>query len=114
LNTFDLADEIVFKSFKVLIVPIIEFWPANLADSEEEEVMAPSDEEKFELVKASLLRGVQCRATDPIYMEYLFEGDPETQAEVTAVRLNAEAQACRAVADAAEKIAQIVSRKKKT
>jgi len=54
-----------------------------------------------------------CLATDPIDMEFLFDGDPEAEAEVTAVRLAAHAQAHRAIADAADKIAQIVSKKKK-
>ncbi len=74
--------------------------------------MAPSSEEKLELLTVDLLRGVRCLATDYIDMEYLFEGDPEAQAEVTAVRLTAEAQAHRVIAEAADKIAQIVSKKK--
>ena len=74
--------------------------------------MAPSNEEKIHLVTAELIRGVRCLATDPIHMEYLFEGDPETLAQVTAVRLGAEAQAHRVIADAADKIAEIVNKRK--
>jgi hypothetical protein len=84
-----------------------------LADSEEEEVMAPSPEEKMELLAANLRRGIRCLATDYIDMEYVFEGDPEAQAEVLAVRMNAEAHAHRVIAEAADKIAQIATKNKK-
>ena len=75
--------------------------------------MAAPKPENIELLTSEIIRGVRCRATDPIDMEFLFEGDPELHAEVTALRLGAEAQAHRAVADAADKIAQIVAKKKK-
>jgi hypothetical protein len=100
-----------FEVFNVHIMPQSNL-AEKLADSGEEEAMAPSSEEKLELLTVDLLRGVRCLATDYIDMEYLFEGDPEAQAEVTAVRLTAEAQAHRVIAEAADKIAQIVSKKK--
>jgi len=71
---------------------------------------------KFEgenVLAAALAQMFICRATDPIDMHYLFEGDPDSQAEVTEVRLAAEAQAHRVIADAADKIAQIVAKKTK-
>lgn len=74
--------------------------------------MAPPPEEKIDLLAAELVRGIRCLCTDYIDMEYVFEGDPDAQAEVLAVRMNAEAQAHRVIADAAEKIAQIANRRR--
>jgi hypothetical protein len=74
--------------------------------------MAPPPEDKMDLLAADLIRGIRCLCTDYIDMEYVFEGDPEAQAEVLAVRMNAEAQAHRVIADAADKIAQIASKRK--
>ena len=52
----------------------------------------------------------QCLATDPIGMEFTFEGDPAIRRQLAAVRLEAVATAYRAVADASAKAAAILAK----
>jgi hypothetical protein len=75
--------------------------------------MPSSNEDKIAAVSAELLRGwggghLPGIHTDPIFMEYLFEGDPAVKAQLGALRLNAAAKIYRAAAEATESAAKIV------
>ena len=70
--------------------------------------MPVSPEEKISALAPELIWGGRhCMATDPIAMEYVFEGDPAMRAQLAAIRLTAAAQVFRTIADATEKAAQI-------
>jgi hypothetical protein len=74
--------------------------------------MPQSPEEKIAALAPELLWGGRhCMATDPIAMEYVFEGDPAARNQLAAVRLNAAAQVFRVIADATEKAAQILGQR---
>ena len=57
--------------------------------------------------------GHQCLATDPIGMEYQFEGDPEIRRELAAIRLNTHAEVFQKVADASAAAAKVLSAKRR-
>jgi hypothetical protein len=74
--------------------------------------MPVSPEERISAVAPELVWGGRhCMATDPIAMEYVFEGDPALRGRLAAVRLAAAAQVFRAIAEATEKAAQIMGQR---
>jgi hypothetical protein len=74
--------------------------------------MPVAPEEKISAVAPELIWGGRhCMATDPIAMEYVFEGDPALWAQLAAVRLTAAAQVFRAIAEATEKAAQLMGQR---
>ena len=57
--------------------------------------------------------GHHCLATDPIGMEYQFEGDPEIRRELAAIRLNTHAEVFQKVADTSAAAAKVLSAKRR-
>jgi hypothetical protein len=64
-----------------------------------------SEEQNF----ISRILSSHCPATDPIGMEFVFEGDPAIRAQLLAIRLETVANVYRNIADGAAKAAKIVA-----
>ncbi len=75
--------------------------------------MPPTPEEKIASVSSAWLPHRPGIQTDPIWMEYALQhGDPATQAQLSAVRLQTVANVYHAIADGAANAAKVMAAKK--
>jgi hypothetical protein len=75
--------------------------------------MGQTPEERIAAIAPQLTWGHHCLATDPIGMEYQFEGDPAIRRELAAIRLDAISTVFHKVADASSAAAKVMSAKAK-